>query len=200
MSKISVSVSVIALALSLFAVCAVYLNPSKDVSSNMIATLGIICTVLIGWQILSLVNLNQYEKRIRQLQSEIELTKKNLDNVFKNAYMMQHLSDGLIYHALADIYRDISTLPDTPKAKLLSKEASWLLAEIEVCLYTNNIEELRRAKNDIAQIINSNDLNLEVLREIWDKCQNRYGKASCPKHQEILEEIEKVNQLFDNPG
>ena len=110
MNKTSLCFSIVAFALSAFAVYEVLINPTKDNSANLIAALGVICTVLIGWQILSLVNLHQYEKRMRSLESEIERTKSNLDTAITNTCKMQHISDGLQFHALADIYHSIGNI------------------------------------------------------------------------------------------
>lgn len=199
MNKTSLCFSVAAFALSLFSLYEVWMNPTKDQSSNLIATLGIICTVLIGWQIFSLINLFQYEKRMKNLESDIESTKSNLDTTIKNSCRMQHLADGLQYHALADIYKSIGKSSIDNKEELLVKEISWLMAELEVCLYSNNLYEFQRTKNNIVERINSNNVDLEPLNMRWKSALSRFHKSGYPLSREIFEEIEKVNQLFENP-
>ena len=73
------------------------------------------------------------------------------------------------------------------------------MAEMENCLYSNNASELQRAKNDIAKIINSTNLDLTALQNRWNSYLNRFYKSAFPASPEILLEIEEVNQLFDNP-
>lgn len=178
------------------------MNPTKDSTSNLIATLGVICTVLIGWQIFSLVNLFQYEKRIKTLEEDIEQSKENLNESINGAYKSMNKSDGLTYHALADIYRHLGDNTYSLPEVCQNKQIAWLLAEVEICLYTHNIDELNRVKNDISNIKNSNvilpDSFKDEIKEQWNGIKERFQKTSLQKSKIILDEIGSMNQLIDS--
>lgn len=60
-------VSWVALVLAMVSVvCAFTRSPQNSDATNMITVLGILITLLVGWQIFSLININRIEERIRE--------------------------------------------------------------------------------------------------------------------------------------
>lgn len=202
MNKTSLCFSLVAFALSAFAVYAALSNPVKDQSSNLIATIGIICTVLIGWQILSLINLSKYEKRMEAFESKINEVRKHTDELFDSAFMSLQRSDGAAFHALADVYRHMGTQSSHLPQICLSKEILWLMAELENCLYTQDISELSIAKDNLSKALDSpvelDDPFRNELKIIWKRYSDRFLKSSYPKPKQILDEIYNVTSLLDS--
>lgn len=202
MNKTSLCFSLVALALSAFAVYVALLNPAKDNSANLIATLGVICTVLIGWQILSLINLHQYEKRIEILESKAKQDQDNLEDIVNKLYSSQTRSDGLVYRGLGDIYHSLRLQSSALPVVCLSEELLWRIAEIETCLYTLDVDELRKAKTDMTKSLNWEeavpDFIKDNIKEQWQKCVRNYEKSNVPKPKIILDEIADISQYLDS--
>lgn len=202
MNKISLCFSLVALALSVFAAYVALSNPVKDQSANLIATLGVICTVLIGWQILSLVSLHQYEKRIDILEKESRQSKDIFDDAVKGFYASQTRSDGLIYRGLGDLYHSLRLQTSVLPVVSFCKELFWRIAEIEICLYTLDVDELRRTKTEMVESLNSEeaipDYIKKNVKEQWEKCVCNYRKSNTPKPEFILDEIEYISQYLDS--
>lgn len=202
MNKTSLCFSLVALVLSAFAVYVALSNPVKDQSSNLIATLGVICAVLIGWQILSLINLSRYEKRMEAVESKINKVGKHTDELFDSAYMSLQHSDGATFHALADVYRHMGTQSSCLPQICLSKEILWLMAELENCLYTQDISELSMAKDNLSKALDSpvelEDSFKNELKFIWKRYSDKFLKSTYPKPKQILDEIYNVTSLLDS--
>ncbi|MDE6649797.1 MAG: hypothetical protein K2K45_07690 [Muribaculaceae bacterium] len=202
MKKLSVILSIVALVLSLFSLYVACMNPTKDSTPNLIATLGVICTVLIGWQIFSLVNLFQYEKRIKTLEEEIEHSKNDLNDAMASAYKSMYESQGLLYHNIANIYHHLWHPSHNPKEVWLFQELSNLLIEIDGCLYTQNLKELNRAKSNITASTNSGlslpDALSDILRDQWKTAVENFKKSKFQKTDAILIEIDNVTRLIDS--
>ena len=135
------------------------------------------------------------------LEEDIEQSKTNLNDAMRSAYRSMSKSDGLTYHALADIYRQLGNKSYSLPEICLNKQITWLLAEIEICLYNQDVNELNRAKSDIANALNSNvtlpDSFDEVIKEQWNGIKKRFQESPILKSDSILEEISDIDQLFD---
>lgn len=203
MKKIPVVLSIVALVLSLFSLYVVCMNPTNDsVAPNLIATLGIICTVLIGWQIFSFIDFRSSEKKIKELEEEIELSKDNLNDAMTSAYKSIYESQGLLYHNLANVYHHLWHPSHSTKEVWLFQELTCLLIEVDNCLYTKNLKELNRAKSNITSSANSGtplpDVLKNGLRDQWKIAVENFTKSKFPKTDAILIEIDNVTQLLDS--
>ncbi len=202
MKKTSVILSVVATILSLLALYIAISNPTKDNSANLIATLGVLGTVLIGWQIFSFINLFQYEKRMKSLEEDIEKSKDDLNEAIKGTYTSMTRSEGLMFRGFADVYHYHWDTPFMLPETYLHKHIMWLLLEIDSCLYTLEMDELKRAKEEIKEVIKSKvslpDSFKDGIKRMWKNRSESFIKSSSPKPKMIIDEIEDISQLLDS--
>lgn len=65
-------ISWIAIVLSMSAIVCVFSRQTQNSdSSNLVTTLGVMITLLVGWQIFSLINLNRIEERLRDADNRL---------------------------------------------------------------------------------------------------------------------------------
>lgn len=140
MKKISVALSTIALVLSIFSLYISCVNPKKDSSPNLIATLGIICTVLIGWQIFALLDLRSYEKKLSDLDSRLmrnekeqSALEKRLDDnskSLKSSDEYKDRRDSGIYDCIAKVFCYLANVAPDCASEFLYEEINFhLLAQ-----------------------------------------------------------------------
>lgn len=65
-------ISWVAIVLAMSAIVCVFSRQTQDSdSSNLVATLGIMVTLLVGWQIFSLINITRIEERLREVDNRL---------------------------------------------------------------------------------------------------------------------------------
>ncbi|MDE7466137.1 MAG: hypothetical protein K2M59_06915 [Muribaculaceae bacterium] len=219
MKKLSVILSVVALVLSLFSLYVACMNPTKDSTSNLIATLGVICTVLIGWQIFSFIDFRSQEKKMSELESRLLKDEKRIietqEQIIKSqktlvsvqesilgTYKSMSRSDGAIYDGIANIYRYFREFDSHAPSDFLCQEILWHLADFDTMLEVFSPRQLREI---LAKIQNCLDLKIPIPKIQKDILLNRindtvryFEKSKKSSDDELREVVNEALSLIQS--
>ncbi len=220
MRRTSIILSIAALILSLLSLYIAFINPQKDWSANLIATLGVLCTVLIGWQIFSFIDFRSYERRMSELekrliedekrilatqeeiiktqeqyiksQEKLIITQKSIMGLYQSLSRVQ----GSIYDGISNIYYRIRNLKYFSQSDLLCDEITWLLSDMEVMLSVYSPEELRDILDKIQNRLNShislNNKQRDILVKQIDHIIKVFEKSSKVTNPELRKVLDEA--------
>lgn len=226
MRKTSIILSIAALILSLLSLYIACIDPQKDWSANLIATLGVLCTVLIGWQIFSFIDFRSYEKKMNELEKRliedekrILITQENIitsqesfiesqkrllstQETIAKVYHSISKGEGAIYEGIANIYHYLKDFNSFSPSDFLCQEITWLISDLEVMLGIYSQKELRGILSKIQGCLNSNiSLNSkqrDLLAKQIDHMLKAFEKTSKATDPKLREILDEARRLVQS--
>ena len=217
MKKNPFAISLIALGLSMLSLFVAWCNPKTDASPNLIATLGVICTVLIGWQILSLIDLRAYEKKLSDLESRLLESEKNLNdhekklnqnlNSMLSATKDKDRSLSAIYDHIANVFQYFMEIDEDNAPEYLYKEIQMHLTVLDLLLINGSLWEFQLELDQIEKYVSlkigiykNHKINLEkTANDLLDRLHTMSRSPHMCEYDEkkkILEStIQAVRQI-----
>lgn len=109
-----------------------YVSPHNDSGSDIVSALSILVTILIGWQIYSVINLKETQNALNKSTNEANIIKRDFNNFKKYVDAETHANNAASLYILK---RYIESILNTLKAL-------QLYAEIES--YTDKKDDIKR--------------------------------------------------------
>ena len=214
MKKTSFVLSSVALVLSLFSLYMACINPEKDSSPNLIATLGIICTVLIGWQIFALIDLRSYEKKLSNLESRLiknerdqsALEKRLNDNSksLKSSNEYKDRRDSILYDWLAKTFSYLAIVAPDYASDFLYEEINLHLQAQSLLLRNGTPFDLKIelslieecATREVSLSMNQKNSLEKTAIDLLDKLNLEYTSGSSYSMDAYAEKKEIVESTI----
>lgn len=162
-------------------------------ASVLVEILCVLSTVLIGWQIFMVIDFRNYERKVSELQKEINKKAKELD-IIRNGY------NGVSFHAFSELYSFLMLAMDGPKDACIARQIFWTLAEIESLVLTGNLFRLRREYQQLRDIseqgIRLLKSDKESLQQYWDSRMNNIVCTSYYSNADFRGIVDDVSNLI----
>lgn len=215
-----------AFVVSLLSIYIAWINPVKDLSSNLIATLGVLCTVLIGWQIFSFIDFRSYEKRMKELESRllenedrmldaqkhilanlkyIESTHKRIESLYNSldsSHDTRSRAFGGVYHSIALLYKTLRELNQHTPEFFLAQEVLFHLVDFDMSL-TSSTDVLMKILDETKECLSQGlfiPINQKaILNKQIDFVLKNFeesDKSSIPELRHSLNEIASLIQTI----
>lgn len=167
-------VSWIAITVAMCAIVCVFTrNPSSCDSTNLITVLGVMVTLLVGWQIFGLININRIEDRIRE-------------------------TDVRMHENLGEICGEISA----SQAGVNDMAHIALLFTIHSLIHYSQIGDFEQCEREINALVDDDTQVISTqedrLRDMYHRMTGRIAHIERISNFDRLEDY--IDRLFTNPN